>query len=453
MSKSVTAIDHYKISENEGIQFMIIPKGTLLYNAVHVPETAASNDEAASYKRIFQKWMGIFPFKYTIRVEGDEMKIDFCLDQMNQKFFYSNPAGGPTLLKINQNVFNHISVYETVRDMKLAVLMSPSDQHRLATSHPEKVTCDQISEDACKCSAADGKCPHAYHFDPCLKPDFLERNGCDGHFTIRSVKDGYAFRMKAFEKYFNNFRVGGSQQDSFIRHHHRLLFECGRSKDIRPASPPEFPKETVYLGFPEIVIHIFGTNWYNRHDQLNKTFSVKLPANSSAEDRIAAFSHLLQSQSIEFADNIKSPMKLIGYANGDGYCNVLTKGTSELPEQYRKQGLTYRLYLNLLNAYYKRHLQYYIDTRTGFLINDKVPSFMIKDDDGKKTSFRETCIYYGSTKDNNFVRSASSRKSRINKFWPLHSNSRLIDAFDVSASGASRTRKNGSPRTKTRKNK
>ncbi len=457
-------IDNFSITTAEDMQFIIIPKGTLLYNAITIPEPIVienPNFERRAYDRVMKEFMGVFPMKYDIRVEDNQMFVEFCIDKSAQKFFYSNPAGCPALGHVTLGSFNHINILQTTRDMKLVILMSPSAHHRrTGPDHNDKMQCDELPNDVCDCTRNfNARCPYLHHYDVCLTPEFLNRNGADGHIAI-AREDSYGQRLKPFDEIINNFHFnddtdapnGDPLTNGFIWSRNRTLFDVGRSVDIREPSA-DFPDLDVITGFPELVLHLYGTNWFNQTNNYRITYPIVLPPGHDLRVRLIILKQFLiwhnenNQAFMNMHGNIASPFKLIGHVNPYRWLNFESftrlplpiriqnnRALTDIYDEYDMLELHY-MYLNLLNAMAHGDHNFYFDTRTGFLINDNNNQDEIHNQtllitrDHMGVTFKDSCLFYGRPGQNDFIKSVQSRKSARNQFW-RHGYDRLIDLYD-----------------------
>ncbi len=458
----IKSIDDYSITEDEDMKFIVIPEGTLLYNAVRIPEIPPEDDydyEEKMYERTMKEWMGTYPMKHNIRVEGNQMFVDLCVDKSAQKFFYSNPAGCPALKNVTQGHFNHVNVFQTTHEMRLAILMSPSDHHRsTGPYHPDKIQCNHLPVDVCACTVQESNyniqiCPHLHHYDTCLTPEFLNRQQADGHIAI-AKGDSYTDRMRRFDNYIDYYfdvlgeaPAGDPLTNSFIKTTNRALFDVGRSVDIREPIPPDFPNLSVLTGFPELVLHLYGTQWFNEADSINAICTIDLPDGHDLTDRLYALAEytMADNESGEVSlplnehTQIISPMKLIGHSNPAMWLNFESKNRLYLPQRILMEADELddldHMYINLLNAFAHGDHQFYFDTRTGFLINDHGDQNNVQNRtqlitrEGTGITFKNSCTYYGLDGQSDFIKSAQSRKSPVNEFW-RRDHDRLIDLFD-----------------------
>ncbi len=416
--------DKFKLEEKEDILIMTIPKGTLLYNSHTVDKPLSETNTTKMYG-------GTLPMSTSVKVEGDELVIESCIDQFSNKFFYSNPVGGPALGGIASD-FNVCNVFETKREMRFAVLMTPSHFHRQLGDHPHKLKCSELPADVCECTSIEtennngnnndynnsnnngknswnsgknswnsngsnkggarkrtfrkqsgGKlrCPYAFHYDVCLKPEFLQRLQLDGHIAIAS-KDSYDERMKSYETrilYDTNY-------DKEYKKLTRILFNGGLSADDRS----EYGKPE-YTGLPELVIQIFGTDWYGPQKSKRSTYRIPLPPGHTPESRIKILSKFLLDYNYDVLPDIefKTPLRLLGISTAfHGYFDLVNGGNKALG--FPTASAIDTFYLQFLKNYLDGSLRFYFDTRNGFLIRETAPIY-VRMSDGSEKSFLELC--------------------------------------------------------------
>ncbi len=436
--------DSYKLERVENMLIMTIPKGTLLYNS-HTMDKAMTETSA------LKMYGGTLPMSTTAKVEGDELVLESCIDQFSGKFFYSNPAGGPGLGSVTTGEFNICNVFETKRPMRFAVLMTPSNLHRKVGEHPDKVICSDLPVDVCDCTSTEpenennynennydpyyenyyggavrqragkqhaGKqhsvrkrvdkqhaakkravrqpaakqravrqhggeliCPYAFDYDVCLKPEFLHRLQLDGHIAIAG-EDSYEERMAPFESRI----LFESAYDKEYKKLTRILYNGGRSVDDRT----EYGAP-VYTGFPELVIQIFGTDWYGSHKSKDSTHRIPLTPGHTLESRIKIISKYLLDYNYDVLPDIefKTPLRLLGISTAfGGYFDLVNGGNKALG--FPTASAIDTFYLHFLKNYFDGSLRFYFDTRNGFLIRETAPIY-VRMPDGSDKSFLELC--------------------------------------------------------------
>jgi hypothetical protein len=182
-----------------------IPKGSLLFNSYKAPDfddISVKYNTVGTTNNIIKFLVGLFPMKTNVNITDDHIEIESCLDHLSQKFFYTNPVGGIALSKESYNI---TAAFETKRDIRLALLMSPGPHHRLVSDHSELMPCSKIPVSQCACSiegkGVDKKCTYGYEYDVCMHPEFLQENNLDGHIAIASG-DTYESHMYKFDSIF-----------------------------------------------------------------------------------------------------------------------------------------------------------------------------------------------------------------------------------------------------------
>lgn len=459
--------------KNQYIPVMTIPKGTLLFNSYKAPafdkiEMGVEYDTTVT--NIVKFLQGLLPLKTDVKITDDSIELESCLDHFHQVFFYTNPAGGPAL----SHNFNTTAIFETKRDMRLALLMSPGNYHRLIGEHTEKISCDKMPVQDCLCSTteytnADGtkkqKCTFGFAYDACMKPEFLEENGLDGHIAIAEA-DAYSrtninISLQDTSKQLKNFDRN-FMRNKFSNKYtvpHRILFDYCRSEDDRSPIDSLLTKEYEYeinkntnekkvvdlakaelniiprvrkeadvarerrqivTGFPEIVLHTFGTSWYK--DALKKSVKIKKPL-PKGENIMEWAAKLMLEYNYSLYDTLgigfASSIKLIRLSTPKHYFN-LENGTiryalETLDMDALKSYRSYGMYLNILQAYHDGDINWMIDPRNGFLLR---PGHLPKVEfyDGSVRDFEDLCIV-GTEEDDGtlFERSAKSRE--LQPFW------------------------------------
>jgi len=257
------------------IPFITIPKGTLLFNAYTVPV------EKVGIERTLSVFEGVLPYNTQVVEEGDHYVIRGSVDRFHQKFFYSTPigTGGMIQSKITgyvdtdtgKLVYPVINIFETRRDLKVALLMSPGPYHRTQNANTRRspvITCDKTSLDDCLIHE-DGQCKYGYRYDACISARVLQEQTLDGHVAIagmdsyEQVTDGkHSDRiMKTFVPDFN--------------HHTGWDYYKLVNKLLAGGLTVDTIKDKTYnIGFPELVLHPFGTDWYA--DSKTRNFEIKV---------------------------------------------------------------------------------------------------------------------------------------------------------------------------------
>ena len=368
-------------SVEDGITILTMPAGMLLYHSFYVGESEPV------INRILKLMGGIIPPGSTAEIDtkNNKLLLKGCIDQFQQKFFFSNPAGGDALsITTNDVGFNSMCIYETTRDMRFAVLMSPSPHHRIAgQSHPSKNTCDKLSPSMCACDRTPyNKCRRAYDYDVCLTPEFLNAHSLDGHIAIAEA-DSYNKLMKMHDKEISTSIFADKPYKLLTR----LIYDGGRSIDKRVDNTGEH----IISGFPEIVIHIFGTDWYNRTKSMKYEYTINLPNSySDKEIESALTDFLLDVNSNNISMGFKSALKLISHSTIRGWYDIYNVSIvkSMVDPTYKSI-----FYLNSLLAYMKRAYSFYFDTRTGFMIREgSLYTPNIRVEDGSIISFKDVSM-------------------------------------------------------------
>jgi hypothetical protein len=398
--------------KDETMPVITIPKGSLLFNSYMAPgfdDISVKYNTAATSKNIIDFLAGLFPMKTNINITDDHIEIESCLDHLSQKFFYTNPVGG---IALSKDAFNVTAAFETKRDIRLAVLMSPGPHHRLVSDHTELMPCDKMPTSQCACAiegnGVDKKCNYGYQYDVCIHPEFLQENNLDGHVAI-AAGDTYENHMYKFDSKFMRDNI--SEKYSVP---HRLFFDYCRSVDERG------PSDKV-TGFPEIVLHMFGTGWYKKTEKIQNKVKIPLPKSRNTIDWIAK---LLLEYNHSLYDTIgmgfQSDIKLIRLATEKYYFNfetgVVRHAIETMDRTAIKQYREYGMYLNFLDAYNDGDLDWLIDPRTGFLLRvGHLPVVIF--DDGEEVPFEELCIVGTDELVDKtlFYRSAKSRE--LHAFW------------------------------------
>ena len=428
----------YKFEHIDGMTILTIPTGSLLYHSFNIP--AKDDIESQTLKLMG----GIVPNGSVVHVVGNKMKLTGCVDQFMQKFFYANPAGGYGLGSTTEASFNNVAVFETTRDMRFGVLMSPTNYHRLqGMQHYSKMPCNMLNPDVCMCShsAAATQCPRAHGYDVCLTSEFLQKHALDGHVAI-AMDDSYERKMKKRNSHFTRIHEEPYHQLN------RIVVDGGRSTDLREEDRSEI------TGFPELVIHIFGTDWYNHSKSITYDYTIDLPNNHGPDERQQALSSFLinynagQLPSLGF----HTSLKLIGNSTNFYWHNIMRlhriPAAKRTPIFAEKEATTF--YKNLLDAYISGDMQFYFDTRTGFLIRDGAPTPNIRLEDGSVITFKEASTRGGESASGTTVLEQSYVARRAGTFWPKEDC--LIPAKDVPSRtrGGRRQTRRSSRRRKTR---
>ncbi len=444
--------------EDKAMLIMTIPKGTLLYNAHTVDQ---SKYTSTSETNTIKMYGGALPMSTTVKVEGDELVLESCIDQFSGKFFYSNPVGGPAL-GVTTEEFNICNVFETKRAMRFAVLMTPSNLHRLIGDHPDKVVCSELPVEVCECTSEEEEkenyennyvnnndpyyenpyggavrqhggeliCPYAHSYDVCLKPDFLRRLQLDGHIAIAG-EDSYESRMAPYESHI----LFESNYDKEYKKLTRILFNGGRSVDDRS----EYG-EPEYTGMPELVIQIFGTDWYGPQKSKRSTLRIPLPPAHTPESRIKILSKFLLDYNYDVLPDIefKTPLRLLGISTAySGYFDLVNGGNKALG--FPTTSAIDTFYLQFLKNYFDGSLRFYFDTRNGFLIRETAPIY-VRMPDGSDKSFLELCKIGGEAATGKTALEITAAARRAGG-GPWAVEDCLVPAVKKQAAGRRRTRR------------
>jgi hypothetical protein len=411
VDSSNVPVSRYEMEMADGIPVMTIPRGTLLYNSYTIKEA-----DIPTLEYTMKLMPGLLPFGTNISVsDTGGITIRGCIDKLQQKFFYSNPAGGPALGSVTKGAFNIMGVFEATRDMRFAVLMTPGKYHRLSGEHPSKMPCDQLDMSSCRCSAynpmdgyttgefSEGKykgwssstiggrkkkvsrprCKYGHYYDVCLTPEFLHEHRLDGHIALAG-EDSYEMRMKPYdEKFLNTLEF-----DVEYRKLNRSLFDSGSSADIRP--PDDEHNTIMHInGFPELVIHMFGTEWYDKKESIEFTYNIPMPVGHTQEDCVAALMKLLVDLNNGVGPDLgfTSPLKSIGISTTKKWRNLLN-GTEEGRKYDAAEHIINNFYINILDSFVRGDMRFYFDIRNGFLIREGSASPNLNMEDGRVLSFK-----------------------------------------------------------------
>lgn len=421
----------FEIQYREEMPILVVPRGTLFYNSFSLLDTPTLQD--------IPKFMaGILPFTTQVTQEGSTLHLKGCIDQMAQKFFYSNPVGGPAL-GVAMAPFTVTGVFEARRDMRFALLMTPAPFHRReGADHPEKMDCNRLPTTVCDCARdtqTDGThtCRFAYGYDTCLTPAFLQRNQLDGHIAL-SKSDGDA--MLAYRDHVNDApdHILGSEEKIRL---HRLLSTYGYSMDIRerppnaeehaehaaevaealangapaPAPLPAIVRRFV-IGAPELVLHMFGTDWYA--EKTSKTFDISVPITDDPTRSLLRY--LLQfNEGAADATAFHTPLRLIRAMTIGRIWDFETgaaRDTRALIPATIRTNLYDRLYWNALEATMDPSLDAILDTRTGFLLRaSKLP--ILRKPSGEEIPYKDLILTNAPAAGSLLERSAESRENPV----------------------------------------
>jgi hypothetical protein len=409
-------ITTYGHTKNYNMKVITIPEGSLLFNSTRIKDDIdkllEETDTSKIAFNITNILKGILPFNTNITIKDTFIEIESCLDHLSQKFFYTNPVGGSAL----SNLFNITYAFQTKRNINLALLMSPGDYHRKKGEHPDKILCSDFPTKQCACSIEEvefnngskmNKCKFGYEYDVCLRSEFLQEHNLDGHIAIPK-KDSYEKLMYKFDKLFMQQQFSKTYTDT-----HRIFFDYCRSVDDRQT-------EDIITGFPEIVLHTFGTDWYNDVDKKTIKIIKELPSDNNI---IKWITNLLVELNTSLIDSIglgiESSIKLISLATPKYYINLeknrIKYAFNKLEIDALKKYKSFGSYLNFLQAYNDGEIDWLIDPRTGFLLRKGyLPKIVFEN--GEIRDYEELCIVGTDDLEGNLlVRSAKSRELQL--FW------------------------------------
>jgi hypothetical protein len=433
---STTPISTYYIQTIDpeyDMKIITIPKGTLLYNAYTLKSGTTVYDS-------IKDLLGIMPFSTKITESPSTLNIHGCIDKFHQRFFYSNPGGGPALGTVTTGKFNACGVFETKRDMRFALLMSPAKYHRIGNESfkpPYKQICEKLPITDCECSYVKGshQCPFAYDYDVCISSDFLSKHKLDGHIAM-AENDSYERIMKKFDEHIQTL----SQFSEFLNDH-TTLFTSGRAVDKRPPL-------ISFSGFPEIVIHMYTTDWYSK--QSKSTFNYSIPIDKAQEQLIKLMLQVNSSKSP--SDNplgIYSPLKLIRVSTVKEWYNIETGKRVENPlynkaiddlstgvKLLQRPGVLF--YANNLLANNNKDLELAMDPHTGFILRaTKGATLTLTMEDGSTSTYLNTCFPIEKI-SGSLLEVTGYARSSGNNVWP--SDSRLLTISSLSG-GRRKTRR------------
>jgi hypothetical protein len=358
----VVDYDTFRLTFVEGIPIITIPRGTLLYNVFYISEY---KDEDNLLKIL----SGILPPSARTKLEGNTLNINYCYDKFMGKYFYANPVGG-VCLELEGGAVNCLAAFETRREMRFALLMTPGNYHRKVGEHPKnlKYNCDKTPAKDCACSVnAQGKCSYAYDYDTCLSSQFLFENRLDGHIAIAG-QDSFADTMRKVEEVF----YSDKRIPYVFRKMTELFFSgCGSIDDRTGIGNANNHGNRKYSAFPELVIQIFGTNWYNDMDSKRDTISIPLPPAHTENDRFNRLAGVLAriNKTGRLAPGVETPLKLICVSTLKKLYNI-EKGVKYKYGFEDHRGTNMEIYYNMLQSYLSGDIRYIVDRRTGFLIRE-----------------------------------------------------------------------------------
>lgn len=382
-SSSSSKRKRYEIRTIEGLEVMTILKGTLLFNAYEVmtPETRKLTNFGDIFhpdNTYLQLLNGILPLSTSIIHDDKTIKIKGCIDKNSAKFFYANPAGGPALGDVNTR-FNTLAAFELKHDINLILLMSPAYQHRLEGADNKTIfTCNNLSEKYgksvgkkdktayCRCTYNKtlDACPFAFPYDVCIKPEFLKKHNIHGHVAMAEA-DSYDKKMEQFD---SDFAMNTHIPDTY-KNLNSLLFESCVSLDKRPGSAIA----DELIGFPEIVLQLYGAQWYepDLHEQHFED-EIAIENNDPAATIVK---YLLNVNTSRLFPNADNPLKLKYVSTSRALYNLTNGNVIQNPfmhlavySEIQRNFATY-YYLNYLEAFLRGELNFFVDPRNGFLMD------------------------------------------------------------------------------------
>jgi ankyrin repeat protein len=372
----------FGIQEEDGMPILTIPQGSLLYNSFYVKVLKDPRTGAVDLNAVLKTLGGLMPLSSSVTETVTGLKITGCADKFSQKFFYTNPVGGAALMNVlGTDLFNVTATFQTKRDMRLALLMTPGPFHRLedmnSKPHPALYVCSESKVEDCECAPLvinansshqnryradrDEKCKFGFNYDVCISPEFLHGHNLDGHIAIAGG-DSYEDRFKEFQTNFNG--LGVEERYKILSD---LIFNRCMSVDRRSSS--------TIRGFPELVIQIFGTDWYSAHS--SQRFEHEIPLDTlrvSDETKVRALVGFLLDFNSQTGPTaaipIQSPLQLIRIATEYNWYNFETGASrnNSLLANLTVENKYYRYFMANLEAYFNGDLRFIVDPRTGFLI-------------------------------------------------------------------------------------
>lgn len=412
INKSIARpVSTFGIQEEDGMPILTIPQGSLLYNSFHIGILRDPHTGKVDLNAVLKTLGGLMPFSSSVTETSTGLKINGCIDKFSQKFFYTNPVGGAALITVNPgitNIFNISSTFQTKRELRLAVLMTPGPFHRLedtnSSRHPALYVCSNSASENCECSplvdnesasannkyriGLGQKCKFGFDYDVCISPEFLHRHNLDGHIAIAGG-DSYEDRFKDFQSTFND-RLAVEDKYKVLSD---LIFNTCMSLDNR--------KDKIIRGFPELVIQIFGTDWYSAYS--SQRFEHEIPLATSAatatdEEKVRALVGFLldfNSQTGPAATiPIQTPLQLIRIATEYYWYNFETGTTRDNSPiaDLTVRNKYYRYFLASLEAYFNGDLRFIVDPRTGFLVRPGYLPQVLMSDNKTQIAYETLCF-------------------------------------------------------------
>lgn len=398
--EKASPFSEFSITNIEGIDVITILKGTLLFNGYTVTGNESNiNPDYSANNTYLQLLNGILPLGTKIKSTETTVTFKGCLDKSAAKFFFSNPAGSPAF-----NQFNTLAMFELKEDIRVAVLMTPSNINRLSEIHQtgnsliEHINkCNVLAKtykipakcEMCKCSCIEEKgtyrCPHTHGYDVCLSPDFMEKYNIQGHITIAAA-DTYSERLQEFDKQFAENKLIPLKYKQL----NKFLFKYGSSIDIRK-SPINNTEETL-AGFPEIVLQLYDTRWY-KDSVSSLSFEKTVDIKESIEKTIIDF--LLNANVHSIFDETRNLLSLCCVSTTRSLYNFKSGEIIESPYLYDaiisefgySGNMSPFFYLNYLEAILNGQLECFIDPRTGFLVRAGISGPLFSNSDTKRKTF------------------------------------------------------------------
>ena len=242
METGITHLDVYNIfypytkasgeKSTLGVPLVEIPAGTLLFRGVQLPNPKKDEDP-----RLFVRdWLG-YP-------RGDR----FCMTPTQNTFFYTSPYvpfGAHTV----GEWFNAIMVYQTVKDLRIVAMISPSDWTRGGkeiksfdgTAPIQR--CDKFDYSCLesKTSIEAKKEKEQKSWDNCIEPGFAQTNHVSGWMAIADYDS------------LDNFKEGLKGKDTTMG---KYIMELesrlpGKGIDLLAST---YTDKTNHRGFPEVVL-------------------------------------------------------------------------------------------------------------------------------------------------------------------------------------------------------
>jgi hypothetical protein len=146
-----------------------------------------------------------------------------------------------------------------------------------------------------------------------------------------------------------------------------LIFNACLSVDKRADGP--------IRGFPELVVQIFGTDWYDTYKSQQFEYEIPLGTNERSDEAMvrALVRFLLDFNSrMEPTDSIpvQSPLQLIRISTEYHWYNFETGSSRDNSSlaPLTVQNKYYRYFMANLEAYFNGDLRFIVDPRTGFLV-------------------------------------------------------------------------------------